>query len=81
MTDISPPDKTGGAHYKAQYEVSPSFRKFWEKMFPGTQLSNKELHELTDSFIRNVADNMNQVLNWALREQKKRHREEKEQNE
>lgn len=79
MSDVSPTDKSGGVPYKAQYEISPQFRKFWQKLFHSTDLTDKELHQMTDQFVKNISDNMNQVLNWALKEQKKRDQKEKEQ--
>ncbi|MBU6383043.1 MAG: hypothetical protein KGQ49_03790 [Verrucomicrobia bacterium] len=75
MTEISPTSPS--PHYKPQYKVSPEFRKFWEKMFPGVPLTSLEIQQLTDQFVKNVANNMNEVLNWALKEQKKREEERK----
>lgn len=77
MTEISPTDKSDDS-YKAQFRASPQFRKFWESLFHGADLSDKEVGQLTDNFVKNVADNMNQVLKWALDEQKKRESERKE---
>lgn len=78
MSDVSP---TGGPGdipgYKPQYRVSPAFRKFWEKLFKGADLSDKQVQQMTDQFVKQVSDQMNQVLNWALKEQKKRDEEEK----
>lgn len=80
MSNVTPPDSNqGGIPYKPQYEVSPEFRKFWEKLFHGAQLTDTQVHQLTDQFVQTVADNMNQVLNWALQQQKQREEDEKEQ--
>ena len=79
MSEISPTDKSGGAPYKPQYQVSPQFRKFWERLFHGAELTDKEVHQLTDQFVKSVSDNMNQVLNWALKQQKEREEDRKEQ--
>ncbi len=78
MSDVSPTDPSGGVPYKPQYQVSPEFRKFWERLFHGTELTDTEVHQLTDQFVKNISDNMNQVLNWALKEQKKREQDRKE---
>lgn len=79
MSDVSPTDQSGGIPYKPQYQVSPEFRKFWQRLFHGAELSDKEIHQLTDQFVKSISDQMNQVLNWALQQQKKRDQDEKEQ--
>ena len=78
MSEIAPTDPTGGSHYKSQYRVTPAFRKYWETVFHGAHLTNKEISELTDTFVKNVTNSMNQTLNWALQQQKKRDQKEKE---
>ena len=66
-----PPDSGGiPGPYKSQYIVSPQFRQFWEKLFHGVQLSDKEVSQLTDQFVKNVWNQMNQVLQWTLEQQK-----------
>lgn len=81
MSDVSPTGSSGNLPdipgYKAQYRVSPAFRKFWEKLFHGADISDKQVQQMTDQFVKQVSDQMNQVLNWALKEQKKRDEEEK----
>ncbi len=79
MSDVSSTGNSGGLpdipHYHAQYKVSPEFRKYWEKLFPRAVLSDKQIQQMTDQFVKQVSDDMNRVLNWALKEQKKRERE------
>ncbi len=65
------PGDTGPA-YKSQYAVSPEFRQFWEKLFKGQALTDKQVSQMTDQFVKNVWSQMSQVLNWALEQQKKR---------
>ncbi len=78
MAEISPSGKSdGSSFYKAQYTVSPQFRKFWEKGFKGTSLTDKEIHQLTDGFFQNFTNQMNTVMNNALKEMKKLERERK----
>ncbi len=76
-TDPSPTDPSEGAPYKSQFHVSPQFKKFWETLFHHTELTDKQVSQMTDQFIRQVWDNMSQVLNWALQQQKKRDEDEK----
>lgn len=76
MAKISPTG-SDGPHYKPQYAVTPEFRQFWEHLFHGTQLTDKQVSQLTDQFVKNVWNQMNQVLSWALKQQKKRHQEER----
>ena len=78
MPDVSPPDGSGSGYYKPQYVVSSQFRHFWEKMFHGVDLSDKEVSQMTDQFVKNVCGEMNKVLQWALQQQKERHQDEKE---
>ena len=77
MSGVSPPSPSGGAPYKGEYQISPEMRKFWEKLFPGTDLSNKEVGQMTDQFVRNVWNQMNSVLQWALQQQKDRNQQAK----
>ncbi|MBX7066354.1 MAG: hypothetical protein K1X28_03905 [Parachlamydiales bacterium] len=76
MSEVSPTG-SGGPAYKPQYRVSPEFRKFWEKLFHGAELSDLQIHQMTDQFVKKVSDDMNQVLAWALKEQKKREKRDK----
>ncbi len=76
MSQVSPTDDSGSLPYKPQYRVSPEFRKFWEKLFKGTELSDKEVQQMTDQFVKKVSDDMNHTLNWAIQQQKKRDQEE-----
>ena len=82
MSGVSSP---GGAPegiqppYKSQYAVSPEFRKFWESLFKGAALTDKQVSQMTDQFVKNVWSQMSQVLNWALEQQKKRNQEDQQQ--
>jgi hypothetical protein len=78
MSNVSSSGGSEGVPYKPQYTVSPEFRQFWEKLFHGAALTNKEVSQLTDQFTKNVWSQMNQVLQWALQQQKKRDQKEKE---
>lgn len=78
MSDVKPPDNSEGPHYTPQYQVSPQFKKFWHHLFHGADISDKQLSQMTDQFIKRVWDQMSQVLNWALKQQKERDRKEKE---
>lgn len=71
MSEVSPPDGSSKHDYHSQYAVSPSFRKFWEKGFHGAALTDKEIGQLTDGFFRNLTDQMNYVMNNALKAMKK----------
>lgn len=64
--------------YKGQFQVSPEFKKFWHSLFKGQDLSEKQMSQMTDQFIKMTWAQMSQVLNWALKEQKKRDQEEKQ---
>lgn len=78
MSPIQPSGSSGDTPpFKAQYTVSPAFKKFWETLFHNAPLTKQQLSEMTDAFIHNVANQMNNVLQWAIRQQKKRHEEEK----
>ena len=83
-TPNTPPSKNplesflSSQHYQSQYKVSPEFRKFWEKLFPNTELTDTEVKQLTDTFTRNVASQMNHVLNHALENMKRLEEERKE---
>lgn len=77
MADTSPVDPAGG-NYKPQFKASPEFRKFWQHLFQNTELTDRQVSQMTDQFVRNVWNQMNSVLQWALEEQKKRHQQEKE---
>ena len=79
MTEVTPPEDSGSINYQPQYQVSPEFRKFWETLFKGADLSDKQVHQLTDQFVESVSDSMNQVLNWAIAQQKQRDQDEQEQ--
>lgn len=78
MSKVSSSDGAEGIPYKPQYAVSSEFRQFWEKLFHGATLTNKEVSQLTDQFTKNVWNQMNQVLQWALKQQKKLNEKEKE---
>lgn len=78
MSGVSPPDPSGGTPYKAEYKVSPTFRHFWETLFKNNQLTDKEVSQLTDQFVKNVWSQMSEVLNWALKQQKERNQKQKE---
>jgi len=77
MSKVSSSGGLEGLPYKPQYTVSPEFRKFWEKLFHGAQLSDKEVSQMTDQFTKNVWNQMNTTLQWALAQQKKRDQKEK----
>jgi len=79
MSDVSPTGAPGGMPYKPQYQISSGARHFWEKLFHGQPLSDKEVSQMNDQFIKSVWNNMNQVLKWALAQQKKRDREQRQQ--
>lgn len=77
MSDVSPAGSGGIPSYKPQYRVSPEFKKFWDKLFHGAEISELQYHQLTDQFTNRISDEMNRVLNWALKQQKKREKQEK----
>lgn len=72
-----PPVDSGGMPYKPQFKVSPEFRKMWTSLFKGVELSDLQIHQMTDQFVKSVSDQMNSVLNWAIQQQKERDEKEK----
>lgn len=70
----TPPSLPG---YHAQYKVSPQMKAFWEKLFH-MELSDDDVQKLTDSFTKNVCDQMNKVSNHYIENMKKLEAERKE---
>lgn len=64
--------------YQAQYTVSPEFKKFWETLFHNYPLTDKELSQMTDQFIKQVWDQMNTVLQHYLQTMKELEQKRKE---
>ncbi len=69
---------SGGGSYRAQYNVSPEFRKFWETLFKGYPLSDKQLSQMTDTFVKTVWDQMNHCLQHQLQVMKELESRQKE---
>ena len=56
--------------YYAQYKVSPEFRKFWETLFKNYPLTDEQLSQMTDQFVKMVWDQMNTVLQHYMQTMK-----------
>lgn len=77
MTKSVPPPDGSIPAYRAQYKVSPETKKFWEKLFH-QPLSDKEVQEMTDAFVKNVCQQMQQVSKDCIEKMKELERERKE---
>jgi hypothetical protein len=79
MTSNVPPGGGSGVPpYRPEFRVSPQFRKFWEQLFRNAPLTNEQVSQMTDQFVKMTWNQMNQVLQWALQQEKERHRRERE---
>jgi hypothetical protein len=65
------------SHFKAQFKVSPQFKKMWVDLFRPTGYvpNDKEISKMTDQFINQVWNNCNTVLKHALANLKKLERD------
>lgn len=73
--NVSP---SGGPPYQGRFEVSSEFKQFWHHLFKNAEISEKQMQQMTDQFIKMVWDQMSRVLKWALEQQKERDKNEKE---
>jgi hypothetical protein len=65
--------------YTPQFQIDVSqWRKYWQTLFGNTQLSDKEIHQMTDQFVKFVWDQMNTILQHAIQTQKKLDQKQKE---
>ena len=76
MTEVPPTGSSGHAH---QYRLTAAMRHTWQKLFKHDVLTDKDIRQLNDSFTKNVGDQMNNVMQWAIKQQKDRDDEEKKQ--
>lgn len=65
--------------YKPQFRINiDQWRNYWQKLFKNTQLTDKEVHQMTDQFVNYVWDQMNKVLQHALQTMKELEQKRKE---
>lgn len=75
MSEVKP---TGDApHYKQQFKVSPEFKKFWNKLFHGAQISEIQYSQLTDQLTNQLANDIKDAMNRTIKEMKKNEKREK----
>lgn len=77
MSEIKPADND--PPYKAQYSMTSEDKK-WVKHLFHDKITDKQVQQFWDGYIKNMSDQMNHVLDNALKEQKKRDQEDKEAN-
>lgn len=73
------PNEPDLSHYKPQYKIDvETWRKYLK--FHNVQLTDKEVHAMADGMIKFMVDFMNRIMQHTLDKMKKRHQEEKQDN-
>lgn len=67
---------TGQLHY--DQKTIAMIKKEWQPLFPDYELTDYQAQQMNDAFLKNVGDSINSVMQWALKQQKERDQQEKE---